>query len=144
MAVTWPGLPRVAWDNAAHSLLERTLQTTRPTGGSSCRGFLAADEMLRTMKAILAGCRWTGPQGAQPGAYGTFAATERVLMAAVKAGADRQDMHELIRGHSMRAWETLPWRRRPNPLADSLEADPRLGRFLTVDQMRELMDYGHP
>ncbi len=36
--------------------------------------------------------------------YGPFAATERLLMAAVKAGANRQEMHEVIREHALQAW----------------------------------------
>ena len=39
--------------------------------------------------------------------YGPFAATERVLMALGKVGADRQEMHEQIRGLTMQAWDAL-------------------------------------
>ena len=49
-------------------------------------------------------------------AYGPFAATERLLMALVKAGADRQVMHERIREHSLAAWAA--GQRRPAQPAD--------------------------
>jgi adenylosuccinate lyase len=45
------GLPRVAWDNAAHSLLERTLDIRQPAHHSA-RSFLAADEMLHSKKSF--------------------------------------------------------------------------------------------
>ena len=48
------------------------------------------------------------------GVYGPFAATERVLMALVRAGADRQHMHERLRQHSLKAWESIK-AGRPNP-----------------------------
>ncbi|MGV2433489.1 MAG UNVERIFIED_CONTAM: hypothetical protein LVT10_00165 [Anaerolineae bacterium] len=40
--------------------------------------------------------------------YGVFSATERVLMEATRRGANRQHVHELIRTHSLTAWEALP------------------------------------
>ena len=57
--------------------------------------------------------------------YGTFAASERLLMELVKAGADRQAMHEVIRSHSMAAWAAVT-ERGPNPLPDRLSADPEV------------------
>ena len=50
------------------------------------------------------------------GIYGPFAAIERVLMALGKAGADRQAMHERLRGHAMQAWEAVQ-AGKPNLLA---------------------------
>jgi adenylosuccinate lyase len=75
--------------------------------------------------------------------YGPFAATERVLMALVRAGADRQTMHEHLREHSLKAWAAVK-AGRPNPLAGSLSADPALLRYLQPARLRELMDVrGH-
>ena len=39
--------------------------------------------------------------------FGPFAAVERVMLAAVKNGADRQEMHEVLRRLSMAAWQAL-------------------------------------
>jgi adenylosuccinate lyase len=72
-------------------------------------------------------------------AYGVFAATERVLMAAAKAGADRQAMHEVLRQHSLAAWAEVS-AGRPNPLTDLLCADERMLRYLPEEQMRRLLD----
>jgi len=71
-------------------------------------------------------------------AYGPFAATERVLMAAVAAGANRQEAHEWIREASMQAWAAIR-RGEANPLVALLQADEDLGRFLPPEQIRGLM-----
>ena len=73
------------------------------------------------------------------GAYGTFAATERVLMAAVKAGADRQEMHEIIRQHSLAAWAEIT-AGHPNPLPVRLPVDEKVTRYLTPEQVMALLD----
>jgi adenylosuccinate lyase len=134
-------LPRVAWDNAAHSLLERTLDDSANRRIILPESFLATDEMLSSMRGILAGLQVDRAAMARNLAiYGPFSATERVLMAGVKAGADRQVMHELIRGHSMRAWETVR-SGEANPLPESLAGDGELARFLSAGQIHELMNY---
>lgn len=136
-------LPRIAWDNAAHSLLERTLDDSANRRSALPEAFLAADEMLRSMHGILTGLRVDERALARNlSIYGPFAATERVLMAAVMAGASRQDMHELIRDHAMRAWESVRTGD-PNPLAATLAADPAVRQFLSAEQVSELMDYSH-
>jgi adenylosuccinate lyase len=136
-------LPRIAWDNAAHSLLERTLDDSANRRTILPEAFITADEMLNTMSDILKGLR-VNEAAIQRNldTYGPFAATERVLIATVKAGADRQDMHELIREHSMRAWEAIQ-NGEANPLVEILCQDGRLLHHLTSEQIRALMDYAH-
>ncbi len=73
--------------------------------------------------------------------YGSFAATERVLMAAVRAGADRQLVHEWLRETSLQAWEAIR-QDAPNPLVELVAADARLAAFLSADEVRALMDAG--
>jgi adenylosuccinate lyase len=53
-----------------------------------------------------------------------FMATENILMAAVAAGGDRQELHELIRQHSHAAGSVVKNEGRPNDLMDRLAADP--------------------
>jgi adenylosuccinate lyase len=134
-------LPRVAWDNAALSLLERTLDDSANRRTILPEAFLAADEMLNTARAILTGLQVDERALARNlGIYGPFAATERVMMAAVKAGASRQDMHELIRGQAMQAWESIR-NGETNPLAANLAGDAEILKFLSVEQVGELMNY---
>lgn len=133
-------LPRVAWDNAAHSLLERTLDDSANRRLILPEACLAADELLRRAQRILRGLVIGDPAVARNlDVYGTFAATERLLMELVKAGADRQEMHEVIRLHSQAAWEAVG-QGRPNPLAGRLQADPALLAFLPADRVRDLLD----
>jgi adenylosuccinate lyase len=71
--------------------------------------------------------------------FGPFAATERVLMALVRAGADRQRAHDRLRTHSLKAWDAVK-AGRANPLPGLLAADPELLQFLQPARLLELMD----
>jgi adenylosuccinate lyase len=53
-----------------------------------------------------------------------FMATENILMAAVAAGGDRQDLHERIRRHSHAAADALKQGAPANDLLERLAADP--------------------
>ena len=133
-------LPAVAWENAAGSLLERTLDDSANRRLILPGAFLATDEMLTRATRLVRGLvldREAIERNLT--AYGTFAATERLLMELVKAGADRQAMHEVLRVHSMVAWEAVR-RGQPNPLPDRLAADPRLTAHLPPDRIRALLD----
>ncbi|RMG76771.1 MAG: adenylosuccinate lyase [Chloroflexi bacterium] len=128
-------LPRVAWDNAAHSLLERTLDDSGNRRVILPEAFLAADELLRRMNRILVGLRideYAIQRNLE--AYGVFAATERLLMEAVRVGGDRQELHEVIRENSLKAWEAVR-RGEPNPLAGLLADDERITQYIDPDQV---------
>jgi adenylosuccinate lyase len=71
--------------------------------------------------------------------FGVFAAVERVLMAAVNAGADRQKTHEHLREQSLVAWAALA-RGEPNPLIENLVEDRELRSYLPPERVRELLD----
>ena len=132
-------LPRIAWDNAAHSLLERTLDDSANRRILLPEACLAADELLRTANSIFSKlCVDEAAIARNLALYGPFAATERVLMALVKAGANRQDMHERIRSHALKAWEILS-RGGENPLADDLCRDAELTEYLSEQDIRPLM-----
>jgi adenylosuccinate lyase len=132
-------LPRIAWDNAAHSLLERTLDDSANRRILLPEACLATDELLRTANSIFSKLRVDEAAIARNLAvYGPFAGTERVLMALAKAGADRQEMHERIRSHALKAWETLS-RGGENPLADDLCRDAELTEYLSEQEIRPLM-----
>jgi adenylosuccinate lyase len=132
-------LPRVAWDNAAHSLLERTLDDSGNRRVVLPEAFLTADELLQRTQRVITGLR-IDDQAVQRNlaVYGTFAATERLLMDAVRAGGDRQQLHEVIREHSLAAWEALRLGK-PNPLIQSLRTDERITTWVTADQVTELL-----
>ena len=59
-----------------------------------------------------------------------FMASENIMMAAVEAGGDRQELHEQIRKHSQDAGAVVKGEGRPNDLLERLAADPM---FAAVD-----------
>jgi adenylosuccinate lyase len=132
-------LPQVAWDNAAHNLLERTLDDSANRRVVLPEAFLIADELLLRAGRILAGLRIDAEAIRRTlETYGTFAATERVLMEAARSGGDRQALHEAIREHSMAAWDALR-QGRPNPLAGTLGADERITAWVPAARVRDLL-----
>jgi len=133
-------LPHVAWENAAHSLLERTLDDSANRRLILPGAFLAADELLSRATRLIRDLHVEEVAVARTlETYGTFAASERLLMELVKAGANRQVMHEVIRSHSMAAWESMTGGG-PNPLPDRLSADPQVTTYLTPERVRALLD----
>lgn len=133
-------LPRIAWDNAAHCLLERTLDDSGNRREVLPAAFLAVDELLRSAGRLIPDLHVDdGTVAANLERYGTFAATERLMMELVKAGASRQEMHELIRQHSMAAWEEVR-AGRANPLADTLAGDPNVLQYIPAERVRALLD----
>ncbi|MGD0750047.1 MAG: adenylosuccinate lyase [Anaerolineales bacterium] len=133
-------LPHLAWDNAANSLLERTLDDSANRRILLPESFLATDELLRTASSILTKLRVDESAITRNMAiYGPFAATERVLMALVKSGADRQAMHECIRRNAMQAWEVIR-RGEENPLVSLMCQDGELTEYLPEQEIRVLMD----
>jgi adenylosuccinate lyase len=133
-------MPRVLWDNAALSLLERTLDDSANRRFVLPEAFLIMDEALGRALRLVEGLRiWPGPRERNLRDYGIFAATERVLMAAVRAGGDRQAIHEVIREQSLAAWAALQ-AGQPNPLADLLASDPRITRYLSTEDVCALLD----
>jgi adenylosuccinate lyase len=135
-------LPRVAWDNAALSLLERTLDDSANRRLILPEAFLAVDEMLHSSLGIIRDLQVNREMIARNlQVYGTFSAVERLLMALGKAGADRQDMHERLRVHSMQAWTRIVGGE-PNPLYEMLSADAAITRYISADQVQVLLEAG--
>ncbi|MCP4429270.1 MAG: adenylosuccinate lyase [Chloroflexi bacterium] len=134
-------MPRVAWDNAAHSLLERTLDDSANRRLILPEAFLIADELLGNARRLLAELRVDERAVTRNLAtYGLFAGSEQALAALSKAGADRLAMHGRIRDHALQAWEAIN-QGQPNPLADLLATDEVFLRYLSADAIREQLDY---
>lgn len=128
-------LPAVAWDNASQSILERSLDDSANRRFILPEAFLATDEMLIKAARLARDMRFDrDAMGRNLTAYGPFAATERVLMAAVAAGANRQAAHEWLRQASLQAWAAVQ-SGAVNPLGDLLKADARLTTYLTPEQI---------
>jgi adenylosuccinate lyase len=67
-----------------------------------------------------------------------FMATENIMMDAVKAGGDRQELHEKIRQHSMEAGRMVKVEGKENDLLERIAADPSFG--MTMEQLESIMD----
>jgi adenylosuccinate lyase len=132
----------VLWDNAAHSLLERTLDDSANRRVVLPEMFLALDEMLKTAARLIEGLHIDRAAiDRNMAIYGPFAATERLLMAAARAGADRQAMHECLRERSLHAWQAVR-AGQSNPLAEALAADPFVRLYVEADRVHEIMAGG--
>jgi adenylosuccinate lyase len=133
-------LQQTAWQNAANSLLERTLDDSANRRIMLPQAFLICDELLHTMLKIMQGLN-SHDEAIQRNleTYAPFAATERVMMAAARKGADRQEMHERLRGHALAAWEAVQ-AGKANPLAGMLKADAEIKQYLDADELDALMD----
>ncbi|HQE93785.1 MAG TPA: adenylosuccinate lyase [Anaerolineae bacterium] len=133
-------LPRVAWDDAAHSLLERTLDDSANRRIILPEAFLSADELLGTVTRLVSDLRLNETAIARNlDTYGPFAGIEPLLLRLVKAGADRQAMHEILREVAMQAWTAVEGGQ-PNPLADWLAGDSRLTAYLPATAIRTALD----
>jgi adenylosuccinate lyase len=133
-------LPRIAWDNAANSLLERTLDDSANRRILLPEACLTADEMLLTANKIISNLQIDEAAIARNlTTYGPFAATERLLMALVKAGADRQEMHALLRSHALKAWQTLKLGV-DNPLIEDICMEVKFAEYLSNQDIRQLME----
>lgn len=133
-------MPQIAWQNAGSSLLERTLDDSANRRTLLPEAFLISDELLLTARKIADGLVVNIPaikRNLQT--YAPFAATERVLMAACKKGADRQEMHELLRVHALNAWQVVQ-AGGDNPLVSALLSEPEISQYLSSSEVLDLMD----
>lgn len=130
----------VAWENAALSLLERTLDDSANRRVILPESFLACDEMLLSAIQIVEGLEIERLSAASRlEEFAPMAATERLLNALVRAGADRQAMHARLRDHCLAAMEAVR-AGRPSPLADRLIGDTTLLRYLQPARIRDSLE----
>lgn len=134
-------LPRVAWDNAAHSLLERTLDDSANRRIILPEAFLVVDELLRVVTGLVRDLRVNETAVARTlSTYGPFAGIEPLLMRLSKAGADRQEMHEVLRQVALQAWAVVE-SDAPNPLVQLLAQDARLQVYLSAQEIEDALDF---
>jgi adenylosuccinate lyase len=109
---------------AAEQWFERTLDDSSNKRLAIPEPFLATDGMLQIVVNVARGLVvYPKVIEAAVKAELPFMATEEVIMAGVKAGGDRQDLHERIRRHSLAAAEEVKQHGRPNDLMERLRND---------------------
>lgn len=114
-----------ALDTAATQWLERTLDDSSNRRLSLPEAFLALDGALDIMANVLGGLVvYPATIRAHLEAELPFMASEDILLAAARRGADRQHAHEVIREHSQAAARAVKAEGRPNDLLSRLEGEP--------------------
>ena len=126
--------------NASSSILERTLDDSANRRIFIPEAFIAMDEMLMTETKVVKGMNIHSTATERlMSDYGIFASTERLLMELGRKGADRQEMHEVIREESLAAWKSVQ-EGKGNPLKENLMNDSRIKTYLTSDEIATLLD----
>lgn len=126
------GLLIPAWNNPAHSLLERTLDDSASQRLFLPEAFLALDDCLAHTYILLERLEINMHAVKKNlSDFGQFAATEPLLMQLVKRGANRQIMHEVIKSCSMKAWQ-------------GREEGKTLSLFTLLGKEREILRYMSP
>ena len=124
---------------SATQWFERTLDDSANKRLSIPEGFLAIDGILDLCLNVVDGLV-VYPKVIEKHMLAElpFMATENIMMDAVKAGGDRQELHERIRELSMEAGRTVKVEGKDNNLLDLIAADPAFN--LTIEELRKSMD----
>jgi adenylosuccinate lyase len=118
-------LPANAAMTASEQWLERTLDDSSNRRLSLPEAFLSADAILHILLNVVSGLVVQETVIRRNVARELpFMATEAILMAGVKAGGDRQDLHERVRRHSLAAAQALMEGAERNDLMERIAADP--------------------
>ena len=117
---------------------ERTLDDSANKRLSISEGFLAVDGILQLYMNVTANMV-VYPKVIEKHIMAElpFMATENIMMDAVKAGGDRQELHEKIRVHSMAAGAVVKNEGKENDLLERIAADESFG--LTLEQLKARM-----
>lgn len=118
-------MPATAYNTHATQWMERTLDDSAVRRLSLPQAFLAADAVLELCANITDGMV-VYPKVIERNlnAELPFMATENIMMAAVRAGGDRQELHESIRVHAQAAAQVVKEQGGENDLLQRLASDP--------------------
>ena len=124
---------------ASTQWFERTLDDSANKRLSIPEGFLAIDGILDLYLNVVDGLV-VYPKVIEKRLMSElpFMATENIMMDAVKAGGDRQELHEKIRTLSMEAGRNVKEKGLDNNLLELIAADPAFN--LTLDELKKTMD----
>jgi adenylosuccinate lyase len=118
-------LPGKAAYTASTQWFERTLDDSANRRLVLPEGFLACDVILSILLDVTSGLQvWPKVIAKHVAAELPFMATENLLMAAVKKGGNRQELHEVIRNHSMAAGRKVKEEGLENDLLERIKNDP--------------------
>ena len=124
---------------SATQWFERTLDDSANKRLSIPEGFLAVDGILDLCLNVVDGLV-VYPKVIEKRLMSElpFMATENIMMDAVKAGGDRQELHEKIRTLSMEAGKNVKVEGKENNLLELIAADPAFN--MTLEELRKTME----
>ena len=124
---------------ASTQWFERTLDDSANKRLSIPEGFLAVDGILDLYLNVVDGLV-VYPKVIEKRLMSElpFMATENIMMDAVKAGGDRQELHERIRELSMEAGRNVKVEGKDNNLLELIAADPSFN--LSLEELKKTMD----
>jgi adenylosuccinate lyase len=132
-------LPANPANTHASQWFERTLDDSANRRIVLAEAFLAADIILSVLANVAEGIQvWPKVIESHVRNELPFMATENILMAAVKAGGDRQELHEAIRTHSMAAGRKVKELGEANDLIDRIKADALFAKI--AKNIEKIMD----
>ena len=124
---------------AASQWFERTLDDSANKRISVPEAFLAIDGILNIVLNVASGLNVYPAVIARHLADELpFMITENILMEAVNAGGDRQELHEKIRRHAMEASRVLKEEGNKNDLLERIERDPSFS--MIKSRLKEISD----
>ena len=131
------GLTQVPFTTAAEQWFERTLDDSSTRRLSLPEPFLALDGVMDIMMNVTSGLVvYEKTIEKNLAAELPFMASENLMMAAVRGGADRQEMHEVIRKHAQDAAARVKAEGADNDLLERLKQEPA---FAKID-MKAVLD----
>jgi adenylosuccinate lyase len=127
-----------AWTAAVQGF-ERTLDDSANRRIAIPEAFLSADAILQIVSNVASGLVvHEAVIRARLDRALPFLVVERILIAGVERGGDRQDLHERLRRHAMDARARLDEGAPDNDFFRRVEADEAIG--LSMDELQELAD----
>ncbi|MCR4263929.1 MAG: adenylosuccinate lyase, partial [Candidatus Roizmanbacteria bacterium] len=127
-----------AWMIAATETGERTLRDSAGKRSWLPESFLIIDEALKRTERNIRGMKFNKEIiRTTLEKFTNFSATELILEDAVRAGADRQEMHELLRVHSNAATAEMH-AGRENPIRGLIVSDPHVLDYVSANHLDEL------
>jgi adenylosuccinate lyase len=118
---------------------ERTLDDSAIRRLSLPEAFLAADAVLNLYLNVMESPK-VYPKVIERRVWAElpFMATENIIMAGVKRGGDRQELHEVIRTHSHAAAANVKEEGGENDLLERLAKDPAIG--MSMEEIQQVLD----
>jgi len=132
-------LSNVSSENASLTLLERTLDDSANRRIYMPEMFLSVEEMLGSAVKIVSELAVNEARIQENlERYAPFALTEEIIIESVKKGADRQEMHEILRNISMEAWSLVSVGEE-NPMIELLGKSEEVLKYIEKEEIKNML-----